>query len=187
MEEGGRDGDRDGDQDRGPAEGHHSQQIVHLAMPCTDTSKSQDTIAYQIMPHTDAANHGQHIVHLTMPHTQIPMVHLAMPFTPFTDTNHMQPWENCLYCFGPYRDPANHEQRIVYLTCADTGKSQVTKSTPYHFFTQKLKRRGEGQTLGRGAEGGQPKRGGGQSQGASGGGGAGGGGAKETGFCNRPG
>ena len=72
------------------------QQIVHLAMPFTDTSDRRQQIVYLTMPHTDTSksqttnrtschashrcqritttnqpplNHGQQIVHLVMPHT----------------------------------------------------------------------------------------------------------------------
>ena len=82
---------------------NHRQQIVHLAMPHTDTSKSQATNrASSCFPQVPLANHRQQIVHLTMPYTDTSksghrqqIVHLTMPHT-------------------------------------DTSKSQATNRTSYH-------------------------------------------------------
>ena len=110
------------------------QQIVHLAMPHTDTSKSQAlnrtsyhaSHRYQqitgnksyILPCLTQipANHRQQIVHLTMLHTE---THLA-------NKSYILP---CLTLI-----PANHSQQVALLAMphTDTSKSQATNRTSYH-------------------------------------------------------
>ena len=112
---------------------NHRQQIVHLTMPHTDTSKSQATNRtsyhashrYQqitgnksyILPCLTQipANHRQQIVHLTMPHTDTQQI--------TGDKSYILP---CLI-----QIPENHRpscQQIVHLAMphADTSKSQST-------------------------------------------------------------
>ena len=103
------------------------QQIVHLAMPHTDTSKSQATNRtsyhashrYQQITGNKCltqkpANHRQQIVNLDIPHT---------------DTSKSQA-TNSKSCHASHI-PANHRQQIVHFTMlhTDTRKSQAILPT----------------------------------------------------------
>ena len=135
---------------------NHRQQIVHLIMPHTDTSKSQATNRtsyhashrYQqitgnksyILPCLTQIpeNHRQQIVHLTMPHTDTSKSQ-ATNRTSYNasyryqkNTGHLANKSYILPCFTLI--PANHTQQIVLLTMphTDTSKSQVTSATSCH-------------------------------------------------------
>ena len=115
----------------------HRQQILHLAMPNTDTSTSQATNRtcyhasrrYQQITSNKSSilpcltqipsNHRQQIEHLTMPHTDTSKSQATnKPYT--------------LPCLTQI--PANHRQQVVLLTMPHTGtnKSQATNRTSYH-------------------------------------------------------
>ena len=116
---------------------NHSQQVVLLALPHTDTSKSQETnrkschasLRYQqitgnksyILPCLTQipANHRQQIVHLSC-HAKHRYQHIT------GNKSYMLP---CLT-----EIPANHRQQIVYLTMhhTDTSKSQATNCKSCH-------------------------------------------------------
>ena len=110
---------------------NHRQQIVHLAMPHTDTSKSQATNRtsyhashrYQQITVNKCltqipANHRQQIVNLAIPHT---------------DTSKSQA-TNSKSCHASHRYQKSHRQQIVHLAMphTDTSKSQATNRTSYH-------------------------------------------------------
>ena len=116
---------------------NHRQQIVLLAMPHTDTTKSQATNLlschashryHQITGNKSyilpcltqvPVNHRQQIVHLTMPHT-------SARKSQATNRKSCHASHRCEQITGnkPYilpcltQTPANHRQQIVYLTVA---------------------------------------------------------------------
>ena len=118
---------------------NHRQQIVHLAMPHADTSKShaanrasyQGSYRYQQItgnkPYTFPclpANQRQKVVHLAMSHTtQIPanhkqqIVHLIMPYTDTLDNK-----SYILPCLKQV--PASHRQQAVHLSIPHTDTSK---------------------------------------------------------------
>ena len=127
---------------------NHRQQIVHLAMPHTDTSNQRQQIVHLTMPHTDTrkiignksyilpcltqipANHKQQIVLLTMPHTDTSKSQATKPSSCHASHRYQQITGNkCLT-----QIPANHRQQIVNLAIphTDTSKSQATNSKSFH-------------------------------------------------------
>ena len=125
---------------------NHRQQIVHLAMPHTDTCKSQEASRssyhashrYQqiignkssILPCITQipANHSQQIIHLAMPHTD------TCKSQATSRASYQQIIANkssILPCLTQI--PANHRHQIVHLTMplTDTSKSQATNRTSY--------------------------------------------------------
>ena len=86
---------------------NHRQQIVHLAMLHTDTSKSQ-----AILPTNRTSCHASHRYQKI--------------------TGHLANKSYILPCLT--QTPANHRQQIVHLTKphTDTSKSQATNRTSYH-------------------------------------------------------
>ena len=138
---------------------NHRQQIVHLAMLHTDTSKSQAILPtnrtschashrYQkitghlanksyILPclTQTPANHRQQIVHLTKPHTDTSKSQATNRTSCHASHRYLQ-ISSSKSCFLPFftQVPVNHRQQIVHLTMphTDTSKSQATKRTSYH-------------------------------------------------------
>ena len=129
---------------------NHRQQIVHLAMPHTDTSKSQaasrasyhDSHRYhQIIGNNSSilpcltqiqANHRQQIVHLTMPHTDTSKTQATNRTSYHASHRYQQITGNNSYILQcVIQIPENHSsscQQIVHLAMphADTSKSQST-------------------------------------------------------------
>ena len=110
---------------------NHRQQIVHLIMPHTNNSKSQETNRLSCHASTDTSK-LQAIVYLAMPHT---------------DTNKSQATNHtscqCLTQIpadhgGKNRSsrmiPANHRQQVVHLVMSHTitSKSQATNRSTCH-------------------------------------------------------
>ena len=95
---------------------NHRQQIVHLTMPHTDTSKSHSTSL--AMPHTDTSK--SQATNRTSYHAS----HRRLQIT--GNESYILP---CLT-----QIPANHRQQIVHLAMphTDTSKSQATNCTSYH-------------------------------------------------------
>ena len=127
---------------------NHRQQIVHLAMPHIDTSKSHaaNRASYRSSyrrqqitgnkPYTlpclpqIPANQRQKVVHLAMSHTtQIPanhkqqIVHLIMPYTDTLDNK-----SYILPCLKQV--PASHRQQAVHLSIPHTDTS-IRGNKPY--------------------------------------------------------
>ena len=116
---------------------NHRQQIVHLAMPHTDTCKSQAA--------SRASNHASHRYQYTIGNkssilpclTQIQANHRQQTNrTPCHASHRYLPITGNKSCFLPCftQVPANHRQQIVHLTTphTDTSKSQATNRTPYN-------------------------------------------------------
>ena len=100
------------------------QQIVHLAMPHADTSKSRQQIV-NLPCLRQIANQGKQIVHLTMPHTDGSKSQ-ATNHTPHPGSHrHQQHTSNKSYT---YHASATHRQQIVLHTMphTDSSKSQAT-------------------------------------------------------------
>ena len=114
---------------------NHRQQIVYLAMPHTETNKSQAT------NHTSChASHRYHQItgnksYILPCLTQMPtnnrqqFVHLAMPHT---DTSESSVKGKSSRGYELLR--ANHRQQIIHLVLprTDTAKSQATNLTSCH-------------------------------------------------------
>ena len=129
---------------------NHGQQIIHLAMPHTDTSKSQATNRaschashrYQQIKGNKSyflpclkqipANHRQHIALLAMSHADTSKSQATNRTSCHVSRRYQQFTGNKSY-FLPYliKIPANHRQQIVLLAMshADTSKSQATNRT----------------------------------------------------------
>ena len=132
---------------------NHRQQIVHLTMPHTDTSKSHSTSRkschashrYQqitgnksyILPclTQTPADHRQRIVHLTMPHTDTSKSQATNRTSCHASHRYQQITGNKLYILPCLTQiPAKQRQQIVHLTMphTDTSKSQATNRTSYN-------------------------------------------------------
>ena len=136
---------------------NHRQQIVHLTMPHTDTSKSQATCRrsynasyrYQttqaILPTTRTSCHASHRYqqitgnksYILPSLTQIPANHRQQTNrTPCHASHRYLQITGNKSCFLPCltQVPANHRQQIVHLTMphTDTSKSQATNRTSCH-------------------------------------------------------
>ena len=127
---------------------NHRQQIVHLAMPHTDTSNQRQQIVHLTMPHTDTSKFTGNKSYILPCLTQIPANHrqqIVHPSMPHADTRKSQA-TNRTSCHASHRYqqitgnkcltqiPANHRQQIVNLAIphTDTSKSQATKSKSFH-------------------------------------------------------
>ena len=109
---------------------NHSQQVVLLALPHTDTRKVTGNKSYILPCLTQTpANHRQQIVHLTMPHTDTSKSQATNRTSCHASHRYLQITGN-KSCFLP----ANHRQLIVHLTMphTDTSKSQATNRTSDH-------------------------------------------------------
>ena len=129
---------------------NHCRQVVLLALPHTDASKSQTTNrtsyhashrhqqitgnkSYNLPCLTQIpASHRQQIVHLTMPHTNT-CKSQATNRTSYHASHRHQPITGNKSCILPCltQIPANHRQQIVHLTMphTDTRKSQAILPT----------------------------------------------------------
>ena len=126
---------------------NHRQQIIHLTLHHTDTSKSQSTnhtschASHRYLQITGnkscflPANHCQQIIHLTMPHTDTSKSQ-ASNRTSYHASHRYQQITGIKSCFLPCltQIPANHRQQIVNLAMrhTDTSKPQATNRTSYH-------------------------------------------------------
>ena len=132
---------------------NHRQQIVNLAMPHTDTSKSQATnrpsyhASHRYLQNTGnksyilpcltqiPAKHRQQIVHLTMPHTDTSKSQATNRTSCHASHRYQQITLNKSYILPCLtKTPANHRQQIVHLTMphTDTSKSPATNRKSYH-------------------------------------------------------
>ena len=132
---------------------NHRQQIVHLTMPHTDTSKSQATnrtschASHRYLQITGIkscflpcftqvpANHRQQIVLLAMPHTDTTKSQATNLLSCHASHRYHQITGNKSYILPCLTQvPVNHRQQIVHLTMPHTGarKSQATNRKSCH-------------------------------------------------------
>ena len=135
---------------------NHRQQIVHLTLPHTDTSKSQATnrtssnasYRYQKItghlanksyilpcPTLMQANHSQQVVLLALPHTDTSKSHVTNSTSCHASHTYQQITGNKSYILPCLTQrPANHRQQIVHLTMphTETSTSQATNRTSCH-------------------------------------------------------
>ena len=127
---------------------NHRQQIVHLAMPHTDTCKPQATNRtsyhashrYQQITGDKAfilpcltqiiTNHRQQIVHLAMPHKDTINKQATNRTSCHASHRYQQTTGNKSYILPCLTQiPANHRQQMPHT---DTSKSPATNCTSYH-------------------------------------------------------